>query len=247
MRSRLLLAAGATLLLNVVVPAHAQPAPLDRARVLSLVKQVWAAGTWDQQRAAFERLPSAERAAVWDALVHVTPGPVRYEGTAPALRRGPCHDQNIDECDYAVAPKPSPTAKPRTNPNKPPVVTPPAQQCTSERAFRPFNVLDQPGVEAFVYASQLNWCYWTPAGAGPLSDYSSNSWASNCCKFPWTTDPSKYIDKLVPLPASGTQHIQDHHTGYFEAKVDAGPVSAGETNTPNIDATVLADGSYVCS
>jgi hypothetical protein len=251
MRSRLFHAAIAALCLNVAAPAHAQSATLDHARLVSLVKQVWAAGGWEDQRAAFERLPERERSAVWAALIDVRPGKVRYSVTESVLGtdadlRGPCQEQEIDQCDYAPAPKPSPTAAPRTNPSRPPVVTPPVTRCTNETAYVPYYVLGEDELVAFVYAGRTFWCYQDPSATGPLTDYSSYSFASQCCMLPWSTDASKYVDKLVAQPAANTVHIQDHHSGWFQADTTLGPVQGAVTNVPNIDASVLADGSYVC-
>jgi hypothetical protein len=246
-RSRLCAAAAAVFLITIAAPAGAQAPALDHARVITLVKQVWAAGTWDEQRAAFERLPEPERSAVWTALIDVRPGAVRLGSSdAPASFRGPCRDQEIDQCDYAPAPQPQPATKPGTNPSRPPVVTPPTTQCDSQTAYVPYYVAGEAEMTAFTYAARLSWCYLSPSATGPLSDYSSFSYAVNCCLFPWDTDQTKYLDKLTALPASNTLKIVDHHTGYFFAKAKAGPVEAGLTNTPNIDASVLPDGSYVC-
>ncbi|HVF05453.1 MAG TPA: hypothetical protein VNA20_11495 [Frankiaceae bacterium] len=224
------------MLLLAAAPAVARPAPLDRASVLARVKQVWAAGTWDEQRAAFDRLREPERSAVWAMMTNLRPGPVQVlSSTTPP-----------EPTDYAPAPKPRPRARPGTDPARPPVVTPPAKVCSSETALRGYYLLDDPETKAFAYAATLNWCFISPSVTGPLTEYSSFSFAYECCLFPWTTDPAKYIDRLVGQPAANTQKILDHHTGWFEAEADAGPVSAGLTNTPNIDSSVLGDGSYVC-
>jgi hypothetical protein len=242
----LLLAASAALLINVVGPAHAQAVPLDRATVVDLVKQVWAAGTWDQQEAAFNRLPDRARAAVWAVMTDVRPGVMRFSSVGGDAKRGPCQQQEVEECDYAPAPKPQPTAKPKPNPSRPPVVTPPTKRCTQETAYVPYEIAGEPENYAFVYAATLSWCYLDPSATGPLTDYTSFSFAHECCKFPWSTDPTKYVDKLVAQPATNTLKIIDHHTGWFEAHATLGPVSGGTTNAPQIDASVLADGSYVC-
>lgn len=238
------------LVLTITAPAQARSNELDRARVITLVKQVWAAGTWDQQRAAFERLPEPERSAVWAALVDVRRAPVRSEG--PVGRSAPvgaCDAQQPDACDWAVAPRPDPRVKPGTNPSSPPILTTPTPTCKTDVGYAAYEVLGEPGVYAFVYAAPLHWCWKAASVTGPLTQYSSYSYAFECCKFPWNTDPSKYIDVLTPVPASNTQTIIDHHTGYFYAtgKVAVAGVEldGNHTNTPNIDATVLGDGTYV--
>ena len=73
MRTRWLYAATAVLLLSVAAPGRAQSHVPDRATVLALAKQVWSAGTWDEQRVAFERLPERERTMVWLVLTDVRP------------------------------------------------------------------------------------------------------------------------------------------------------------------------------
>lgn len=248
MRSRLLYAATAALLLNVVVPATAQTAEIDRAAAVRLVKQIWSEGTWEQQEAAFYKLSYEEQVAAWNVMTDVRPGKTWTSApTDDAELRGPCQSQEIDECDHAPAPKPQPSTKPAPKePSKPPIVTPPVQKCDTQTAYVGYEVFGEPELYAFVYAGQLSWCYMYPSVTGPLSDYTSHSYAANCCMFPWDTDASRYVDKLVPLPAANTQKIVDHHTGYFFAKAKLGPVEVGQTSTPNVHATVLADGSYVC-
>lgn len=250
MRLRTLYAVIAALVVNVA-PVQAQSATLDRATLIALVKHVWAAGSWEQQRERFEQLPERERAAVWAALVDVRPGPVRTEGPASSAEDaqfGPCQDQNVEECNYAPAPQPQPTAKPGSSPSRPPVVTPPERVCTYEEATRAYAVLGEPELYAFVYVARLYWCYMRPSVSGPLTEYSSFSYPNeDCCLFPWTTDPARYIDRVVGQPAANTLTIIDHHTGWFQAEAALGPVQAGLTNTPSIDSKVLSDGSFVCS
>ena len=248
MRSRILYAAAAVCLLNGVSPAQAESAPLDRTRVITLVKHVINSGTWEQQRATFERLPEPERSAVWAALIDVRPTEVRLEPVdGPDGVAGPCRDQEIDQCDYAAAPRPRPGASPGTNPSRPPLLTPPVTDCVSQPSYIGYEILGEPGMYAFKYAARLHWCYRTASVTGPLTEYSSYSWAYQCCVFPWTTDPSKYVDRLTAVPAANTLNLFDPHTGWFQAEATAGPISGGLTHTPNIDGSVAPDGTYTCS
>lgn len=243
MRPRLRYTAAALFLLALTTPTRAQSAEVDRREVITLIKQIWAAGSWDQQRAAFERLREPERSAVRTALIDVRPAAVRTSSDDGPTELGPC--QEVHECSYGAAPKPMPPqVAPGSSPSRPPVVTPPVKYCTNQTAYAPYEIASEPGMTAFVYAANLFWCFHSPVSTQPLSDYSSYSYAPDCCMFPWGTDPGRYIDVLTPLPAATPRQLFDHHTGYFEARASAGGFEAGVTHTPNIDATVLADGTY---
>ena len=76
MRTRWVYAAVGMLLLSVAAPGRAQSHLPDRDRVHVLVKQVYSAGTWEQQAAVFAKLSERERIAVWLALTDVRPGEV---------------------------------------------------------------------------------------------------------------------------------------------------------------------------
>lgn len=223
-----------------VLPAagHASAAPPSPARLATLVHQVHSAGTWDQQRAAFEALPPVERSAVMRVLLSPVPGPtkVTVQRYQRADLRYPCPAPQADDCDM-VPPGPK---DPGGSTGKPPQ-TSPCLHVTNSVTYQ--GLLKIKGDDLFTYNADLDYCYTPGHPEGPLYDYKSYSYASNIF-FPWTTDPGKYIDRCVGQPSVHTLDIHDHHTGWFEASGKVEGVEVHGNAAPNLDSSVISDGTY---